>query len=398
MPVLSGASVSVPQLQTESAPMLTSGSEFRPAVGPIIPATAYSDIQTQGLPKSQASDQLAHLVFNRAARPPEPVWHPQWKLKTVISGHTGWVRCLAVDPSNNWFASAGADRLIKIWDLASGTLKLSLTGHVHIIRQIVISDRHPYLFSCGEDNSVKCWDLEANKVVRHYHGHLSGVYSLALHPRLDILASGGRDAAVRVWDMRTRQEIYTLSGHSSTVFSLAMQSAEPQLISGSADHSVRCWDLKSGSCMTVLTHHGKAIRSLALHPKLYAFVSAAGDAVKIWNGPEAAYERDLNPCRDILNSVSIKSAPESAVVVGGSDSGHLHFWDWQSGKRFQTIETKPQPGSLSSENAIYATCFDRSETRLITGEGDKTIKIWEETEWTEEEEERGPPQQGALMS
>lgn len=32
----------------------------------------------------------------------------------VISGHMGWVRALAVDPSNEWFASGGGDRLIKV--------------------------------------------------------------------------------------------------------------------------------------------------------------------------------------------------------------------------------------------------------------------------------------------
>jgi WD40 repeat protein len=41
-----------------------------------------------------------------------------------------WVRCVAVDPSNEWFATGSADRTIKIWDLASGQLKLTLTGHI----------------------------------------------------------------------------------------------------------------------------------------------------------------------------------------------------------------------------------------------------------------------------
>jgi hypothetical protein len=31
----------------------------------------------------------------------KPDWHPQWKLMRVISGHLGWVRAIAVDPSNN---------------------------------------------------------------------------------------------------------------------------------------------------------------------------------------------------------------------------------------------------------------------------------------------------------
>jgi pleiotropic regulator 1 len=103
-----------------------------------------------------------------------------------------------VDPSNEWFATGAGDRIIKIWDLASGTLKLSLTGHIGTVRGLKISERHPYLFSAGEDKQIKCWDLEYNKVIRHYHGHLSGIYSLALHPTLDILITGGRDSTARV--------------------------------------------------------------------------------------------------------------------------------------------------------------------------------------------------------
>lgn len=231
--------------------------------------------------REPGNDLLDHLVFPRAVRPPEALWHPKWKLKTVIAGHTGWVRCLDVDPSNEWFVSGGNDRLLKIWDLASGTLKLSLTGHVQSIRGVIVSPRHPYLFSCGEDNTVKCWDLEANKVIRHYHGHLSGVYTIALHPTVDVLASGGRDASVRIWDIRTRQAVHILSGHQSTVFSLASQAIEPQLISGSADNMIRCWDLRTGKCAVVLTHHNKSVRSLAIHPRQYSFLSAAGDAVKV---------------------------------------------------------------------------------------------------------------------
>ncbi len=45
-----------------------------------------------------------------------------------------WVRCVAVDPGNEWFATGSADRTIKIWDLASGQLKLTLTGHIEQVR------------------------------------------------------------------------------------------------------------------------------------------------------------------------------------------------------------------------------------------------------------------------
>ena len=32
----------------------------------------------------------------------------------MISGHTGWVRSVAVEPANKWFATGSADRTIKV--------------------------------------------------------------------------------------------------------------------------------------------------------------------------------------------------------------------------------------------------------------------------------------------
>lgn len=54
------------------------------------------------------------LHRDRIHHTPKPKWHPPWKLKRVISGHLGWVRSVAVDPSNEWFATGGGDRLVKV--------------------------------------------------------------------------------------------------------------------------------------------------------------------------------------------------------------------------------------------------------------------------------------------
>ncbi|RYG47731.1 hypothetical protein EON67_08280 [archaeon] len=97
------------------------------------------------------------MVARRAPpKVPKPAWHAPWKLMRVISGHLGWVHAVAVDASNEWFATGSADRTIKIWDLASGALRVTLTGHINTVRALAVSDRHPYLFSAGEDKSVKC--------------------------------------------------------------------------------------------------------------------------------------------------------------------------------------------------------------------------------------------------
>ncbi|EDO08325.1 WD domain G-beta repeat family protein [Babesia bovis T2Bo] len=306
----------------------------------------------------------------------QPKWHPPWKLYRMIVGHQGWVHCVSVDVSNQWFATGSSDRLIKIWDLATCQLKLSLTGHINAVRDLKISDRHAYLFSCGEDNTVKCWDIEQNKVIRSYHGHLSGVYCLALHPALDVLFSGGRDAVVRVWDIRTKEAVHVLSGHSGTIMSLVSQNSEPQVISGSQDKTVRLWDLAAGKNIVTLTNHKKSVRALAVHPTEYTFCSAGADNVKVWKCPEGVFSRNLSGHNSILNCAAIKDDGESSMLVAGSNNGQLHFWDWETGYKFQTLESTVQKGSLESENGIFGCAFDMSETRLITAECDKTVKIW----------------------
>ena len=65
----------------------------------------------QALVLSRGTQQL---VPRRALQTSKPSWHPPWKLMRVISGHLGWVRCIAVDPSNDWFATGSGDRTIKV--------------------------------------------------------------------------------------------------------------------------------------------------------------------------------------------------------------------------------------------------------------------------------------------
>ncbi|KAL0948315.1 hypothetical protein HGRIS_010905 [Hohenbuehelia grisea] len=326
----------------------------------------------------QSSNKLSQaLALHKTTRTVKPTYHPPWKLVRVISGHLGWVRSVAVEPGNQWFVTGAGDRVIKVWDLASGELKLSLTGHISTVRGLAVSSRHPYLFSCGEDKMVKCWDLEANKVIRHYHGHLSGVYALSLHPTLDVLVTSGRDASARVWDMRTKAQIHVLSGHTATVADVKCQESDPQVITGSMDSTVRLWDLAAGKTMVTLTHHKKSVRSLAIHPTEYSFASgsAGGNNIKKWKCPEGNFVFNFSGHNAIINTLSVNS---EGVFFSGGDNGSLSFWDYNTGMPFQNMDDVPQPGSLEAEAGVFCSTFDITGTRLITGGADKTIKVYAE--------------------
>lgn len=129
----------------------------------------------------------------------------------------------------------------------------------------------------------------------------------------------------------------------------------------------------------------------------FSFVSGAADNIKKWQTRDGAFLKNLRGHNTIINSMDVN---EDGVLVTGGDNGTIHFWDYSSGYNFQKIETTVQPGSLDCESGIYASTFDFSGrsvmfeyfmiitsplSRLITGEADKTIKIWrEDAEATEE--------------
>ncbi|KAJ6805275.1 protein pleiotropic regulatory locus 1 [Iris pallida] len=331
------------------------------------------------VPSSSERHQSTSALMERIpSRWPRPSWHAPWKNYRVISGHLGWVRSIAFDPSNTWFCTGSADRTIKIWDVASGKLKLTLTGHIEQIRGLAVSNRHTYMFSAGDDKQVKCWDLEQNKVVRSYHGHLSGVYCLAIHPTLDILLTGGRDSVCRVWDIRTKAMVCALSGHDNTVCSVFTRPRDPQVVTGSHDSTIKFWDLVAGKTMTTLTHHKKSVRAMALHPKENTFASASADNVKKFNLPKGEFLHNmLSQQKTIINAMAVN---EDGVLATAGDNGSMWFWDWKSGHNFQQSQTIVQPGSLDSEACIYALSYDISGSRLVTCEADKTIKMWKEDE------------------
>ena len=241
---------------------------------------------TQGRGGGAEGSRALVAQHQRAPTMPKPKWHPHWKLYRVIAGHTGWVRTVAMEPGNEWFATGrspplgacsgrtatgarpvrspprcltavlsllapgSADRTIKIWDLASSQLKLTLTGHISTVRGLAVSARHPYLFSVGEDKTVRCWDLEQNKVIRHYHGHLRYLRRRSFEP-------GGKEGfTVHMGAAACCRRAFHRSPFSfppmacSAVYSVALHPTLDILFTGGRDATVRvrAWEALSQGC------------------------------------------------------------------------------------------------------------------------------------------------------
>src|SRR5262249_40891531 len=104
------------------------------------------------------------------------------------------------------------------------------------------------LLSAGTDRTLRLWSLATGKELAHLDGHAGEVHAVAFSPDGKVAASGGADRTLRLWDVEKKRLLATIRDHASTVVSVAFSADGRRAWSASTradtgDRAVRGWDL-----------------------------------------------------------------------------------------------------------------------------------------------------------
>lgn len=214
---------------------------------------------------------------------------PRWQLAKSIqldrNRSPSRVTALAYSPSGDHLVLGGgpASRFgdLKILDAHSGEIQRDFDRIAEdSILTAAYSPDGRQLLTGGADRLCRLYDVATGHLMRTFEGHSHHVLSIAWRADGASFASGSADGTIKIWNAETGEQFRTITS-TQEVASVRFVGSSGQLVSCSADGTCRLHNADDGKTIRQFSGASDALYSLSVSPD-ERLLSVAGQSGSIW--------------------------------------------------------------------------------------------------------------------
>ncbi len=280
-----------------------------------------------------------------------------------ISGAGENIRKLSFSADGKWLAAI-ADNKIFVWDAADGKLKNKFSGHKAAINDICFSNNSNMLVSAGMDKMVKTWNLASGKLSKEFTEE-EEVYRVAFTRQDHYLLAGYQYFGLNVWDIQKgtkHRNLYTgmakfLNGNQAT--------PDEKLIFASMYGGAKMHKLSNGEELHEFVNYTAEIDRIKLsHDKKMLLSLNGQNGMDVWDLQSGQFLAGIGTPDTMQYSTYIGDAIFSAdnkSIIAGFQTGDLGAWDIASGRYLGKYF------ATNNGNITQLTLNSKKNILLITG-------------------------------